>query len=182
MGKSKLDRILAVLILLIVFEVIYLGIVCSVYYRDKKLPLCIFTNNSYAKAYTILNNDYKQPEYMPNEYYKNYIDDLLDNRFYLYFTKDLKNNYGLSLPAIRTIIVDSNINNYDYCVAFMHESIHMKEFVNNEKYVAFKTFKILYEDEQLHNVGIWYAINMFNGVYSEEYDVRGNIINYLTNK
>ena len=113
--------------------------------------------------------------------FKKIVEDEICLKFYFYGRANLGETYnGLTLATIRTILIDERMSGYDYCVVFAHEAIHLKHFIGNERYVAFETFKFLYESKKLHDVGCYYGIRQMHGFYTGEYDVYDLIIDYLT--
>ena len=103
-------------------------------------------------------------------------------KFYIYKERNLNNYSGKCLLEFRTIIIHQDAEGYAYARTFTHESIHLKEYIGDERYVCFKVFTYLYEHKQLHDVGVWYGKQQLTGKFSEERDVSDLIINYLTNK
>lgn len=103
---------------------------------------------------------------------------------YIYCESRLGELYkGITSPIFRTIIIDEELKGYDYCETFAHEAIHLKYIVDNERYVCFETFKYLYENDKLHDVGVWYGYNQITrGHTLVEYDISDLVIDYLTNK
>lgn len=119
-------------------------------------------------------------EIKTNEEYRELIEEDMGINFYIYSEKDLVGYSGKTYPIIRLIILDSELTGYKYCETFVHEAIHLKEFIGQEDYVSFKTFQYMYENEELRNVGVWFGLSQIYGSYEGEYNVSHLIVNYLT--
>ena len=182
---DKLDKVLIALILIDVLVLCYLGTCWLILKRNKDMPFIYFNSKEYYNAIDILQNEYYDNSIisLEDERYKDIVESELKPKFYIYLEKDLKTKYtGLTLPVIRTIIIDDNVQGYEYCITFAHEVIHLNEFTLNERYVCYKTFVYLYESEKLHDVGVWYANKQLYGYYGGEYNIADLIVDYLTNK
>lgn len=183
--KRKLDWISKIgvgLILICVILLVYMGIVGIVFCRKINMPIKIFMPTDYYNVLDMLERDYENSiPHRSNKQYKALVEEQLDLNFYIYIEKELDNHNGLAIATIRTIVLDDDLTGYQYCYVFTHEAMHFKKFAKNETYICFETFKFLYEneDEELHNVGVWYAIRQLYGYYSGEYDCSDYIINYL---
>lgn len=140
------------------------------------------TSSDYYNAINLLESSYTTPNPKTKEEYRNFIECDLGIKFYIYTEKDMVGYAGKTYPLARLIIIDTDADGYKYCITFVHEAIHLKEFIGQEDYVSFQTFKYLYESEELHNVGVWYGLSQVYGCYSGEYNVSHLIVNYLTNK
>lgn len=181
MEKSKLDRFIAFMVLVIVLMLVYLGVVVLVFFRNKTMPIHFYTNTDYLTAVEILEKEYdKNEEVKSNSYYKSKIEKDFKLNCYIYSEKKLKSHNGVTFPTIRTIIIRQGVGGYEYCETLAHETIHLKEFIKQEDYVSYKTFLYLYESEELHNVGVWFGLRQLYGYYSGEYNVADYIVNYLT--
>lgn len=134
-----------------------------------------YTQYDCVRAYDIL---ISQKESYPNISKKEYKQKLKINR---HICLDVKSNVQLGIPQINTIIIDSDLEGFSYYITLAHEKTHITTFSANEQYVCFKTFEMLYtsEDPFLKQVGITYGIKQLNDLYYNEYDVKGQIINYL---
>lgn len=155
-----------------------------IFNRDVDYPNTISNYNQYYKAVDILRKElYEDVCDFSNKEYREYIEENIGLNFYIYKEVDLKDNYnGKAYPIIRTIFLDKDLNGYRYCQTFVHEAIHIKQCVANETYVCYETFKYLYEDEVLHNVGVVYGWQQMNKMYKDEYNIREQVIYYLTQK
>lgn len=175
------NRIIAVMLLICVLMIVYLSTVAIIFYRKKNMPFVFCGHYEVTTALDKLEKEYNN--HVPartNAYYKNFIEKDLKLRAYIYHEKELQDYNGLTFPTIRLIILDSRLVGYNYCVTFVHETIHLTEFIKQENYVTWKTFKYLYESEELHNVGVWFAERQILGYYKGEYNVSDLIVNYLT--
>ena len=158
--------------------------VIIIFNRQVAYPNVISNYNQYYVAIDALKKDlYNDACTMSNEEYREYLEDDLGLNFYIYKEKDLKDGFkGKAYPIIRTIFIDKGIAGYEYCQTLVHEMIHIKHCVANETYVCYETFKYLYEDEVLHNVGVVYGLQQMNKTYKDEYNIREQVIYYLTQK
>lgn len=185
MAKSKLNKTLRFLIFIIIFEIVFFSVTALVYNRKNKMPLQIYTQWDYYIACKVLQQEKEPIKIESKSYYREQMEILAGFDFYIYKESNIRERFGkdgLSLAIIRTVILDENLDGYDYCVTCLHEFLHIKEFIEDEEYLSFKTFKMLYESEEFHNIGVMYAISVFDGFYYGEYDIRAHIVNYLTNK
>ena len=150
--------------------------------RKVALPFKILTPRDYRKAIDLLQNSYtKGHEPKTKEDYRKFVETDLGLHLYFYSEKNMADYAGKTYPLIRLIIIDTDADGYKYCETFVHEAIHLKEFIGQEDYVSFQTFKYLYESEELHNVGVWYGLCQIYGQYAGEYNVSHLIVDYLTN-
>lgn len=183
MEKSKLNRFIAFILLIIVLILVYLGIVAIVFYRKEHTPIYFNSTYDYIFAIDKLENEFDNKiEAKSKKYYKETIEKELGLKHYIYAETKLSKYSGLTFPTIRTIIIDEEIHGYDYCSVMAHEAIHLKEFVKSENYVTWKTFLYLYESEELHNVGVWFALRQIYQYYDGEYNISDLVVYYLTNK
>ena len=185
MRKSKLFKGLIVLILIEVLFLAYIGIIGLVIYREKDMEVGTFTYMDCYNALNILRQDINKNHCtMSKDEFREFVEDDLGVHFYIYKEREFKGKYiGKTYHVIRTIVVDNNLEDYDYFVCLAHELMHLKTYIGQEDYICFETFKYLYESEELHDIGVWYAIKQLNGFQgSGEYDIDYHIVNYLTNK
>ena len=185
MRKSKLFKCLIVFILLEVLFLAYIGIIGLVVYREKDMEVETVTYMDCYNALNILRQDINKNHCtMSKDEFREFVEDDLGVHFYIYKERDFKGKYvGKTYHPIRTIVLDKNLEDYTYFVQFVHELMHLKTYVAQEDYICFETFKYLYESEELHDVGVWYALRKLNGFQgSGEYCIDYHIVNYLTNK
>lgn len=151
--------------------------------RDMDMHYRNLMPQDYREAIDILQNSYTDfEEHKSNEEYRKFVEDDLGLHFYIYSEKDIGGEHdGRIYPLARWIVINTEADGYRYCMAFVHEAIHLKEFIGQADYVCFETFKYLYESEELHNVGVWYGLSQIYGFYSDEYDISQHIVSYLTN-
>lgn len=166
--------------------ILYEIIVGIIFMRKIQMPIEMYSQLDYVNAFNKLQSDYDNYA-LPksNSEYKDIIEEELRLKFYIYTEKEMKSkNAGATLIIIRTMILDSTLSGYEYCLVFTHEAMHFKRFSGNETYVCFETFKYLYEneDEDIHNIGVWYGLKQLIGKYSGEYNCHNYIINYLKEK
>jgi hypothetical protein len=182
MAKSKLNKIFAIICLIGILIILYLGFVAVAFFRNKNMPLQTYSQTDYLIAYDMLVKEYDNLQAdNTNEFYKKYIENSLNIDCYFYKETELE-CAGRVYVVIRLIVIDDDASGYNYCLTFAHEMMHLKRFIKQEDYICFETFKYLYEDKELHNVGVWYGLKQLNGHYSKEYDISGLVVNYLTNK
>jgi hypothetical protein len=179
--------IFRVVIAILILCVLVLGWCVSIiiiFNRDVAAPDTISNYAQWYKALDILKKDlYKDVCNFTNDEYKEYVEDDLGLNFYIYKETDLHDGFnGKAYPIIRTIFIDRDVKGYEYCITFVHEAIHIKECIADETYVCYETFKFLYEDEVLHNVGVVYGWQQMNKYEPNEYNIREQVIYYLTQK
>lgn len=160
------------------FILLYFGITSRILYRRVDMPCNKYTYSNYVEAYNILENQ-KIPnlKILTKDEYKSRI----DVKKHIYLEANTRTCYAF--PQINTIIMDNSLEGHAYCVFLAHEKIHITKYSANETYVYFETFKFLYEsnDTYLKQAGITYGLQQLNDLYFDEKDVKGQIINYLTN-
>jgi hypothetical protein len=182
MAKIKCKKLISFLLILMIPFCVYCGIIYAIKHRIMALPSGIVTHRQTLDAYTRLCKEYD--DLCDNEsdyYYKTKIEQDLNLKCYLYKEKRIS-KLGDSNCYFRTIRIDTRVTGYTYCETFAHETMHLKYYTANERFVCYETFKYLYESEELHNVGVWYGLKQLNGDCSGEYDISGLVVNYLTNK
>lgn len=181
---NKYPKWLLVILIIEAVLVLYTLIVMTMFFRTIEVPTENYSNEEYDQVFNILNANYEQPIQQKEKYeYKRIIEEQLGLSMYFYTEKDLENTIeGITHILIRLITIDSTIEGYEYCLAFAHEALHLKTYSKNETYICIETFKFLYENEELHNVGVWYARQQLMGLYIGEYDIKSYIINYITEK
>ena len=172
--------IVVILIILLVWMVPILVI----FNRKVEVPMNIINYKTYYEAKEMLYEQlYDNSCYFTKEEYKTYIEKDLGLNCYIYAEKDLGAIYtGKAYPMIRTIIMDDDLINYQYCQTFAHEVLHLKLCLKNETYISYETFKYLYEDEVLHNVGVAYGWRQLTNPPASEYNIQAQVVYYLTNK
>ena len=183
-----LDKVIwRIVLAVLIICVIVLGWVFSIlliFNRQVEIPITIVNYKNYYEALSILQKELgKNPCKFNDSQYKEYVEKDLGLSFYIYKEKDLGNKFnGKAYPTIRTIFLHEELTGYEYCEVFVHEAIHIKRCIKNEKYVCYETFKYLYEDEVLHHVGVAYAWKQMNTSYSWDYNIQTQVIYYLTNQ
>lgn len=171
------------MIIICIIILLFLLSCTLIFERKKDLPYRNLMPRDYRNAIQLLEKSYIK-DYKPKtkEEYRKFIESDMGVHFYIYTEKDMVDYAGKIYPLARLIIIDTDTDGYKYCETFAHEAIHLKEFIGQEDYVTFQTFKYLYESEELHNVGVWYGLSQVYGCYSGEYNVSHLIVDYLTNK
>lgn len=180
---SRIEKFCVGVILVCVVFMIYLGCCALVFFRKKDLPIVLNSAHDYHTAFNIIDKEYALNPKTKGEY-KQFLHSNLGVKAYLYFETDNlpEKNSGVTLATIRTILVDDSLDGYEYCVTFAHELMHLKHFIQDEQFVCWETFLYLWESDELHDVGVWYAHKQLYGCYSGEYNISDLIVNYLTNK
>lgn len=182
MAKSKLDKIIKILISICLVVCMYLGVVGILWFRDINLP---YTIDGYVNRDMVLKSLYDDYVSLNATYNKRanrrFLANDLGVHLYFYTEANLRKYNGLCYGAIRLIVIDKDLSGMQYCVTLTHEMMHLKKMSKKESYICFETFKYLYESEDMHNVGVWYAIKQLEGAYSGEYNVSNQIVDYLTN-
>ena len=180
---SKVEKFCISIIILCVLVLIYLGTCAILFFRNREIPYVTYTQLDY---YNVVDKLYLESyngnnKALSNSSYKKTLEQELNPQLYIYKEKNAHKQYaGLTLPIIRTIIIDSEIDGYDYCLTLTHEIMHLNHFIANERYICFETFKFLYENEKLHDVGVWYAYKQLTVIYSKDYYIADLVIDYLT--
>ena len=184
MKDKIIFRVVSVILLLCVLILGYCVAVIIVFNRDKEVPNTISNYQQYYKAVDILREElYDNTCNFTKKGYREYIEKDIGIKAYIYKETDLKDGLnGKAYPIIRTVFIDRNIEDYEYCITFVHEVIHIKECIANETYVCYETFKYLYEDDVLHNVGVIYGWQQMNKCTPNEYNIQEQVIYYLTQK
>ena len=183
-----LDKVIfRVVIVILILCAMVLGWCVSIgiiFNRDVDYPQTVANSRQYYEAMDILRKElYDNTCDFTDEEFKQYVENDMDFHFYIYKETQLSNGYnGRAFPIIRTIFLDEDLTGYQYCQTFVHEVIHIKQCVANETYVCYETFKYLYEDEVLHNVGVAYGWKQLQNSYKGEYNIDEQVIYYLTQK
>ena len=130
------------------------------------------------EAYEILSQQRTNLPYISKKEYRKKLN--INHHIYL----EVTTNVQLSMPQINTIVMDKRMTGLSYYIWLAHEKTHITAFSANEQYVCFKSFEMLYtsSDPFLKQVGVEYGLYQLADVYYNEYDVKGQIINYLLNK
>lgn len=183
MARNKLKKWTTFLFCVTGIIIIFLGTTYLLWFRRTELPITNYAFSNKNKALEILYNEYKPlTDVKSKGYYKSFLEKDLNMHLYFYAEKELSGYNGLCYPNIRLILIDVDLVGYQYCCTLVHEMMHLKKIRVQENYICFETFKYLYESEELHNIGVWYGIRQLNGLYSGEYNIRYQIVDYLTNK
>jgi hypothetical protein len=181
--SNKLPKWLIVCLVIVIVLGVYALVGTITFSRKIHLPIQEYTAEEHSIALDILEEDYNPiGEQRTDSEYKQLVEKQVGISFYFYTEKDLGNRLdGTTHPLLRIITIDSTISGYDYCIALAHEALHLKTFCANERYICIETFKFLYEneDEELHNIGVWYARDQLFGLYRGDYNIQDFIINYL---
>ena len=178
-------RVVAFIILISILWLSWCGIITLLGDRQKDVPSFHWGYKEYYEAYNILYEElYTNICNFTNKQYREYVEKDMGLRFYVYKEKDLHSQGldGLTDAIIRTIWIDETIKDSDYCETFVHEAIHLKQCIKDETYVCYETFKYLYEDEVLHNIGVIYGWQQLTIMKPSEYNIREQVIYYLTQK
>jgi hypothetical protein len=183
MAKNRLSKIVAFILLICVVVLVYLGSTSVIFFRKKYMPLQLYSQVDYHKAFNKLLKEYNSDEKINSKsWYRSKIEQDFNFKFYFYKERNIEDYDGLAYFTIRTIVIEKDLNEYQYCKTFAHEVLHLKLFIQQEDYICYETFKYLYESEELHNVGVWYGLQQLRGCYSGKYNISGHVVNYLTNK
>lgn len=181
---SKIEKFFIGEILFCIIVLVYLGVCALVFFRNKEIELALVTSNQYYLALNELQKDYNENcNILDKSKCREIVEEELNLKCYIYGETDLGDKYnGLTFASIRTILLDDSLSREEYCIVFVHETIHLTEFIADERYVCFATFKYLYEHEceEMHNIGVVYGIQQLRGMYSGEYDIYDLIVDYLT--
>lgn len=170
------------MLIVAVLVVAYLGIVGLLWFREKQMPMSFNQTLNYIEARQILEDerDYSY-KFESKKYYRNKVEKITGLKFYIYKEKRLDILGGYAHAPIRTIEIDDRLSGYGYCLAFMHEAIHITECIGQENYAHYMTFVKLYESEELHQIGVMYGISQLDGT-DKQYNIVDYVVGYLTNK
>lgn len=181
MALIRLKRFVVTCLIISILFLVYVLLCQAISERGIDLPYRNLMPRDYMTAIHKLQNSYNECEKpKTKEEYRKFIENDLGMHFYIYSERDMNDYAGVTFIPIRLIVLDLELDGYKYCETFVHEAIHLKEFVGQEDYVCFETFKYLYESEELHNVGVWYGLSQIYGCYSGEHDISHLIVDYLT--
>ena len=118
-----------------------------------------------------------------NEIYKEKIDKLLIRHDYELIVKDLTkyNVDGVSMTLLNRVYIDDDVKGINYCMTLCHEILHYVYSSDNERYISFMTFKVLYEsnDSDLRNASMKWAYDKLKKINDKTYDCKDLLINYF---
>lgn len=181
-----MKRVLIIIICIISVILFSIGIASVVFLRKGIIDNYSYSNEEYSTVLGRLVNEYKPNQReRTNKEYREIVERDFSCGFYFYTEKDLEKGYnGKCFAIVRLIQIDDKATGFRYLTAFAHEMIHLTEFIKDEQYVAWKTFKYLYEhsDPEFHNLGVKLAICTFYNFYPEEYNCVPQIIEYFVRK
>ena len=153
-------------------------------------PVCNYY--SYTKEEVELLRNYLWHEHDPyvtpttNDIYKKKIDKLLNIHNYKLKVRNLDwcEMAGFSATLFNTIYIDDDITGVYYCITLTHELLHYQYSSDNERYISFMTFKVLYESDDVHlrNASIKWAYNELGYTIKSKYDCKDLLINYFKEK
>lgn len=176
MSKSSKD------IVLIVF------LVASIITSSSILGILIYSKTAnqleYKEAPIIsITTNYADEPKESKQYYKEQIDELLGNPFYIYREKELDHCYGKTYLIPRIVVLDKYMDINNYIFTLVHELMHLKYTTECERFINFQTFKVLYESgtPEFEYVALWYAKKDMAGKMFYEYSCWGYISEYLQN-
>ena len=177
---SKLEKVFIGIVIFCVIMLVYLLSCALVFFRKKTIPIVINTSQDYVEA---LSNLSQVQHPLTNNEYRETLKKQLPVGLYIYLEKDLGDtNSGLTLATIRTIVLDDSLVGHEYCVTLTHELMHLKYFIQDERYVCWQTFLFLWQCEELNDVAQWYSYMQIYGYYNGDYDISDLVVDYLTNK
>lgn len=178
---AKASSVIILICIILIF--VYLPACYLLLNRKKEFEFSNLTARDYWEAVEILRNSKTyESRVKSNQEYKALIEKEINLGLYFYSEKKLVGYAGKTYALIRLIVIDSEIKGYKYCEAFVHEAIHLKEFIEQEDYVCFETFKFMYEHEELRNVAIEYGLSHIFGDTCDEINISHLIVDYLTKK
>lgn len=154
----------------------YFGITAAILNKTKELPSNHYTYYDYCYAYNTLEvqqNTTLRP--LSNAEYRKKLN--ITRHIYV----EISSNKSYSLPQLNIILMQNNLEGHSYARLLTHEMLHIRKYSGDDRYIQLETFKYLYHsnDEHLKQVGITFGLNMLNEKYDNEYDIKGNLINYL---
>lgn len=177
-------KIFLILISLCLIILIYNVVIIFVSSRNKGLSYYNYSMKEWSEAFDYLYKDYTDDFMLTKKEYKELIDK--DTKLFLYFYKEKIIDgtcCGKTYPTIRLIVLDKRLSEYEYCVVYAHESIHLSKMIMDERYVSFETFKYLINSDNpyLKMAGKWYGIEQLHYKYHNEYSCVDLIIEYIEN-
>lgn len=181
-----LNKILKILLLISFVTstiALYVIAIYVISHRNITQPVIIYSQKDETDLTRKLVNEFDKinVEVLSNKEYRILISKELNCTFYFYVEKDLVGCNGRLNPYTRTIMIRPTIEGLDYGKTFSHELTHLKYYIKNEKYTIYKSFETLYEsdNEHLHAVGVYIALNQMLHNWSDEYNIRPLLINYF---
>ena len=157
--------------------------------------LVLFKNRYILQEEYYTTNDYIQIKNILKEEYRNFlyerleVDDvkkIYEKEIPLFFysqveSKDLKEANGMCNFFIRKIIIKEDLEEREYLISLAHERLHLYYFSGCERFIQYQTFIFLYENEcdYLRHIGVYFALEIFEDIYPDEYNCIGQIINYF---
>lgn len=177
----KLSVVFIIICLMLIF--IYLPFCYLMLNRHKEFNYSNLTSRDYYKAVQILRESrIESSPVMTKEECRLFVEKEINLGLYFYSEKKLVGFAGKTYALIRLIVIDSDAIGYKYFESFVHEAIHLKEFIEQEDYVCFEAFKFMYEHEELRNVAIEYGLSHIFGDTCDELNISHLIVDYLTKK
>lgn len=184
MKDKIIDFIYKISIVALILSIMVLCYLCTIgilLNRDMGLKFVKPTMSDYYNAYNKLwLESNKNICLMTDEEYKQYVENDMGIHFYIYTERDNISKAGLTNCFSRQIIMNSKLTGYEYCRVFVHEMLHLKYISADEKYIAFETFKYLYNDDKLHDIGVSYGMAQIEGKFYGDQNSREYIVDYLT--
>lgn len=141
-----------------------------------------YTPAQLSQTKTLLQDEfYSNPSVLSQQEYKSLLDREIRVRPYTLTRIKIKED-GRTFPHYRVININPDVDGIEYCTILAHEMIHLKYMIMDERFVEFKTFKTLYEskNEHLHKAGCYLGLGVLNNRYPEQYNCKGEIIEYLS--
>ena len=181
-----MKRVLIIIICIVSVILFSIGVASAVFMRKGVIDNYQYTKEQYSTVLSNLINEYETiTTGRTNEDYRKIVEKDFGCGFYIYSEKDIEKGYnGKCYAFIRLIQIDDKASGFNYLTSFAHEMIHLTEFIKDEQYVAWKTFKYLYEhdDPEFHSFGVRMGIYVFYNFYPEEYNCTAQIIEYFVRK
>lgn len=141
----------------------------------------VYTPAQLSQAKTLLQDEfYSSPSILSQQEYKSLLDSEIRVKPYI-LTRITLQQDGRTFVHYRFININPDVDGVEYCVILAHEMIHLKYMIMDERFVEFTTFKTLYEskNEHLHKAGCYLGLGVLNNGYLEQYNCKGEIIEYL---
>lgn len=179
--QKKSDILFKICISLVLLFFLYTVVITVLVLRKVEHKDYNYTPAQLSQAKTLLQDEfYSSSSVLSQQEYKYLLDREIRVKPYILTRIKIKED-GRTFPYYRVININPDVDGIEYCVILAHEMIHLKYMIMEERFVEFTTFKTLYEskNEHLHKAGCYLGLGVLNDRYPEQYNCKGEIIEYL---
>ena len=179
--QKTFDILFKICISIVLVFIVYMVVITVLVLRNVEHKDYDYTSAQLSQAKTLLQDEfYSSSSILSQQEYKSLLDSEIRVRPYILTRIKIKED-GRTFPHYRVININPDIDGVEYCVILAHEMIHLKYMIMDERFVEFTTFKTLYEskNEHLHRAGCYLGLGVLNDRYPEQYNCKGEIIEYL---